>query len=137
MVRLKDHLFDKMDAPGRSKGAGERVRALSAVIDYEIPHALEDVTRDLERARMTAEDFRQGNAPAFTNDGELADDGEVTWRQRAASLEDATDELNGAIRDAIGPLRAARADYGKFDWGGHVSDALDILAAGACGEMWD
>ena len=46
------------NTPGRSQGAGNTVRALAKVIDTELPHALEEVTRDLERARMTAEDFR-------------------------------------------------------------------------------
>ena len=44
-----------MDAPGRSVGAGNTVRALTTCINMELPNALEEVTRDLERARMEKE----------------------------------------------------------------------------------
>ena len=42
---------------GQSVGSQLAVRALSTVIDQTLPYALEDVTRDLERARMEKEDL--------------------------------------------------------------------------------
>ena len=51
-----------MDAPGRAKASFETMRALSVVLREEMPHAMEEIKRDLERARMTAEDYAQGNA---------------------------------------------------------------------------
>ena len=55
MIRLYD---DPMDKLNQSAGAGETIRALSTVINATLPHALEDVTRDLERACMEREDIR-------------------------------------------------------------------------------
>ena len=47
-----------MDKPNRSKGAKETVRVLSTFINGTLPHAFEEVQRDLERARMEKEDLR-------------------------------------------------------------------------------
>ncbi len=49
---------DPIDAPGRSKGAFATMQALRVVIREEHPHAMEEVLRDLERARMISEDLR-------------------------------------------------------------------------------
>ena len=51
-VDMLSRYQNPMDAPDRSKDAFDTVRVLSTVIDVELPHALQDVTRDLERARM-------------------------------------------------------------------------------------
>ena len=47
-----------LDAPGRSAGAHRTWAALKVVMNAEQPHAMEEMQRDLERARMTAEDLR-------------------------------------------------------------------------------
>ena len=49
---------------GAPRGSFTMLRALSDVLKHEMPSAVQDVILDLERARMTAEDFRQGNGPA-------------------------------------------------------------------------
>jgi len=119
---------DPMDAPGRSKGAGDTVRALAAVINVELPHVLEDVTRDLERARMTAEDFRQGNGPCegARRDGPFGP--HLTWREFGEAGEGKCSELVGAMDDAKDNLREAHREYpDPRAMYGHVSHALDIL----------
>jgi len=55
---LRRYTYPMTNAPGRAQGAGATVRALAKVIDTELPHALEEAMRELERARMAAEDFR-------------------------------------------------------------------------------
>ena len=47
-----------LDALGRSAGAHRTWAALNIVLGQEQPHAMEKMQRDLERARMTAEDLR-------------------------------------------------------------------------------
>ena len=49
-----------MDMPARTAGTGSTVRALATAINHTLPDALEDVQRDLERARMELEDVRSG-----------------------------------------------------------------------------
>ena len=43
----------------------DTIKALCRVIEHEVPTAIDQVTLDLERARMEREDFRQGNAPIW------------------------------------------------------------------------
>ena len=43
---------------GAPRGSLTMLRALSDVLQHEMPSAMQDVMLDLERARMTAEDFR-------------------------------------------------------------------------------
>ena len=43
----------------------DTIIALCRVIEHEVPTAIDQVTLDLERARMEREDFRQGNAPIW------------------------------------------------------------------------
>jgi len=45
-------------------GAFRTVEALRVVLSEARDHAMEEVVRDMERARMTAEDYAQGNARA-------------------------------------------------------------------------
>ena len=48
-----------MDAPGRAKAASETMQTLHTVLqEEEQSHAMDDVLRELERARMQREDFR-------------------------------------------------------------------------------
>lgn len=47
-----------MDRPGRVTGAFQTFQALSTVIQHEESHAIQEMRRDVERARMTAEDLR-------------------------------------------------------------------------------
>ena len=49
---------DPLDSPNYSVGAGKTVRALATAINHTLPYAFEEVTRDLERARMQQEDIR-------------------------------------------------------------------------------
>ena len=49
---------DPLDNPNYSVGAGKTVRALATAINHTLPYAFEEVTRDLERARMQQEDIR-------------------------------------------------------------------------------
>ena len=49
---------DPLDIPNYSVGAGKTVRALTTAINHTLPYAFEEVTRDLERARMESEDYR-------------------------------------------------------------------------------
>ena len=46
-----------MDAPGRAKGSFETMEALRAVLKEGKSHMMEEVRRELERARMKAEDY--------------------------------------------------------------------------------
>ena len=49
---------DPLDSPNYSVGAGKTARALATAINHTLPYALEETTRDLERARMESEDNR-------------------------------------------------------------------------------
>ena len=55
--RLRVYL-NPMDAPGHAKGSFGTMTALRVVLQEEQPHAIKEITRDLERARMTTEDLR-------------------------------------------------------------------------------
>ncbi len=77
------------DAPGRSQGAFATMQALRVVLQEEEPHAMEEVRRELERARMKAEDFAQGNA--------VHDGTGVTWRQWDAIQEDCLETLQESL----------------------------------------
>ena len=92
-----------MDAPDRSKGAADTVRALSTVIDVELPHASQDVTRDLERARMQKEAVkdihkeiddmtRKRKLMHFTNEFHIA---------QCATYKEAHREARAILKDAI------------------------------------
>ena len=73
----------------------------------------EQVLRDLERARMTAEDFRQGNAPHF----------DLTWRQWGENICRTVEEMNDAMAQiAI----EARGDMTTPDGGIPIWNANNI-----------
>ena len=68
------HYVNPLDVPGRNKRSYETMQALSIVLQEETPHAMQDVCRELERARMTAEDYSEGNSRMSPNG--------LTWRMR-------------------------------------------------------
>ena len=74
-ARLRIYV-NPMDAPGRAKGSLQTSEALRIVLQEEQPHAIEELMRELERARMEREDFAQGNASAPAWSGNFA----YTWR---------------------------------------------------------
>ena len=70
-----------LDVPGRNKRSYETMQALNIVLLEETPPAMKEVIRelehtrrDVERARMTAEDYSEGNSRMYP-DG-------MTWRMR-------------------------------------------------------
>ena len=63
-----------MDAPGRAKGSFETMQALRTVLQEEEAHAIEELRRELERARMTAEDLRSAAISPYRL---------LTWREFA------------------------------------------------------
>ena len=74
-------LYVPLDAPGRNKRSYETMQALNIVLLEETPPAMKEVIRelehtrrDVERARMTAEDYSEGNSRMYS-DG-------MTWRMR-------------------------------------------------------
>ena len=76
----------------------DTIKALCRVIEHEVPTAIDQVTLDLERARMEREDFRQGSAPIWilkhaTNN--------VSWRKLRRYLHDEIWDL----RTALGRIR--------------------------------
>jgi len=122
MVEYRLRMYtNPMDAPGRSKGAFDTMRALRVVIREEQPHAVEEVIRDMERARMTAEDLRTASfSPYVTNKTPgvlLRDDPNwryQTWREFAVERNETCDELLDKIGEATSILDDARgAGVGK------------------------
>ena len=120
--RLRIYTYP-MDPPGRSQGAGATVRALAKVIDVELPHAMEEVTRDLERARMTAEDLR---GAAFSPYGIYPPTDPrhrlCTWREfgeeRREKCSELCDRLVAAREMLDGPRAVARQEYDDA-WANH------------------
>ena len=84
-----------MDRPNRSQGAGETVRVLSTVINVSLPHAFEEVQRELERAHMEKEDFRAKCFSPYPQypDAHPSRRGVKTWRQYARERRDLADDL--------------------------------------------
>ena len=94
------------DAPGRSQGAFATMQALRVVLQEEEPHAMEEVLRELERARMKAEDFAQGNAVM----ARYHDHAEVTWRQWDANQEAVLETLAEIARASDGGTAQEQVD---------------------------
>ena len=92
-----------MDAPGRAKGSFDTKGTLRIVLREEMPHAMEEIRRDLERARMTAEDYAQGNA-------RLTEPGcpPISWRQSCGDYRDCVDRLQDQIDSVIMTVDEAR-----------------------------
>lgn len=74
-----------MDAQGRSAGAHWTWAALDIVLDQERPHAMGEMQRDLERARMTAQDLRKATISPYRNSVHTRDPRRrpLTWREFA------------------------------------------------------
>ena len=85
---------------GVLRASYDTVQALSTVLHYEMPSAMHDVVLDLERARMTAEDFRQGNGPCW--------DSGASWRKHLQFGEDAHEEAEAVRDEAITALSCIR-----------------------------
>ena len=100
---------DPLNTPGRSKGARETWAALKLVLNVEQPHAMEEMQRDLERARMEREDLCQRNIMAHELIGHtLSEMDEVTsvhpdrFELKATIAEDGLWELWGGAREGAG-----------------------------------
>ena len=97
------------DAPGRSHGAFATMQALQIVMKEEQPHAVAEVLREMERARMTAEDLRGAALspyPAGINPHSRCQ----TWREFAENRNDKCAELGEQMGEALETLRSARRD---------------------------
>ena len=96
---------NSMDLPGRAKGAFETMDALRVVLQEEQPHAMDEVLRELERARMTAEDSRSAMvSPYPTNTGR-----DVSWREFGMERNDMCDHMTfNRIDPAMETLARAR-----------------------------
>ena len=97
-----------MDAPGRATGSFETMQALRAVIQEEETHAMEEVRRELERARMTAEDLR---GAAFSPYGTNYSDPNwryLTWREFANDRHEMTETMIGRMDSAQDLIEEAR-----------------------------
>ena len=98
--------------------SGETVRALTAVIQHELPPAmvemrmeLERVRREVERARMVAEDIRTASISPYG----LFQPGDPryrrqTWREFAEGRVERCEELRDKIDTATDTLRRGRGD---------------------------
>jgi len=79
------------DAPGRSHGSFSTMQALQIVLKEEQPHAMTEVLREMERARMTAEDLRGKTLSHYTGDSRTRF---LTWRECAQG---AVEPMDNAI----------------------------------------
>lgn len=72
-----------MDKPGRAKGALATMEALRAVLQEEQPRAISEVLRELERARMTAEDWRGAMVSPYDTLHDMLDSRyrRLSWRE--------------------------------------------------------
>ena len=96
--------------------SAETVRALSAVIHAVVPdvitemsQALEVGVRDVERARMSAEDLRAASLSRFT-DVKDPHYRRLTWRTFGEERREMPDLLDRQVLDAADTLRAGRRD---------------------------
>ena len=124
-----------MDAPGRAQGSNETMQALRVVLQEEESRAMEVVRRDLERARMTAEDLRGAAfSPYGTNYTpglRVRDDPNwryLTWREFGNDRHEMTQTIIGRMDHAQDLIeearrRARRAAHSDRDRE-HVRDAL-------------
>ena len=94
-----------MDAPGRAKGSFQTMEALRVVLQEDESHAMEEVRRDLERARMTAEDYRQGSGGY---DERCGTKNTETYRSYTRELFDTVWNYDGTISEINYIAREAR-----------------------------
>ncbi len=104
-----------MDAPGRTQGSNETMQALRVVLQEEECRAMELVRRDLERARMTAEDLRgKAFSPYGTNYTpglRVRDDPNwryLTWREFGNDRHEMTETMIGRMDSAQDLIEEAR-----------------------------
>ena len=113
-----------LDAPGRSAGAHRTWAALKVVMNAEQPHAMEEMQRDLERARMEREDLRTATlspfGPTITPPCRM-----LTWREYGIARNETTEEYLAQIVEATDILRDARRDALVADTGNAHRPALN------------
>ena len=118
MVQERLRLFeDPMDRPGRDQDAFTTVQALSVVLREEQPHALSEVLREMERARMTAEDWRGALESPYGNhsDTRNPDYRHLTWREFGQERNEMCDHLATINNDAEEILVRARRQI-RMGW---------------------
>ena len=96
-----------MDRPGRVSGSHATWQALSTVIQREESYAMQEMKRDVERARMEAEDLR---ALAWCGSGIIA----VPWRDVSKSnfnqrmrLSQQIDAVTNVVENVMNDVDAA------------------------------
>ena len=124
--RLRLYTYPMMKPLGRSHGAGDTVRALAKVIDVELPHALQDVMRDLERARMENEDLRTKALSPYGTHLRIRDPGHrwLTWREVGTMRNEMCEQLSTRIVNACDFLHGAKRDALVADSGDSHRQAL-------------
>ena len=91
--------------------SGETVRALTAVIQHELQPAIEEMMREVERARMTSEDLRAASiSPYRTRTYTHGYSHCLTWREFAEDRVEQCEVLVGQMDAALESLEDARAD---------------------------
>ena len=110
--RLSLYTYPMIRPVGRAHGAGDTVRALAKVIEVELPYALEDVTRDLERARMEKEDLHMKYFSPYGNNVHRKDPRHrfITWREFGIERDEKCNELVEQIDRACDILHEAKRD---------------------------
>ena len=111
MVQERLRLFeDPMDRPGRDKDAFTTMQALSVILREEQPHALSEVLREMERARMTAEDWRGKLESPYGNNSNTRDPHyrHLTWREFGEERNEMCDTLSTINDEAQSILEEAR-----------------------------
>ncbi len=131
MVQERLRLFeDPMDRPGRDKDAFTTVQALSVVLKEEQPHALSEVLREMERARMTAEDWRGAMVSPYGNDSDTRDPHyrNLSWREFGQEKNEMCDHLCNVIDGAEDILSEGRRQI-RMAWNDPRADSRAPLTA--------
>ena len=84
-----------MDKPGRAKGAFATMEALRTVLQEEQPHAMLEVLRELEQARMAAEDWRGAMVSPYDTPHDARDPcyRRLSWRESGVARNEMCDHL--------------------------------------------
>ncbi len=121
-----------MDAPGRAKGAFETMTALEIVLQKEHPHAMDEVLRELERARMSAEDWRGAMVSPYPyNTGRLR-----SWREFGMERNDMCNHMQWNMIDPAMDILASARARAREAWDGPATKRRKALIA-AENAMWD